>query len=83
MKILSDRMLRIKGSAEHSRYTCTDRPSRSADQQLHNNAPHRKGLREKTTACVSLFVFFRIRRGTFQYSVEDDANTTKPNPHHT
>ena len=34
MKILSDRMLHIKGSsAEHSRCTCVDRPSRSADEQ--------------------------------------------------
>ena len=82
VKILSDRMLCIKGSAEHSRCTCVDRPLRSADGQLHNKAPHRKCLREKTTACVSLFVFFRIRRGTFPYSVEDDANTTKPNTNH-
>ena len=75
VKILSDRMLRIKGSAEHSRWTCVDRPSRSADEQLHNNAPHRKCLRKKTTACVSLLVFFRIRRDTFPYGVEDDAST--------
>ena len=75
VKILSDRMLGIKGSAEHSRWTCIDRPSRSADEQLHNNAPHRKWLREKTTACVSLLVFLRIRRGTFPYSVEHDAST--------
>ena len=72
MKTLSDRMLRIKGAAEHSRCTCVDRPSRSADEQLNNNASHRKYLREKTTACASLLVFFRIRRGTFPYSIEDD-----------
>ena len=30
---------------------------------------------EMTTACVSLLVFFRIRRGTFPYSVEDNAST--------
>ena len=42
VKILSDRMLRIKGSAEHSRWTCVDRPSCSVDENLHNNAPHRK-----------------------------------------
>ena len=76
MKILSDRMLHIKSSAEHSRCTFVDRPSRSADEQLHNNAPHRKGLRKKTTACVSLFVLFTVRRGTFPYSIEDDFNTT-------
>ena len=70
-------MLHIKGSAAHSRYTCCiDRPPRSADEQLHNNAPHRKYLRKKTTACVSLFVFFTIRRGTFPYNIEDDAITT-------
>ena len=80
VKILSDRMLRIKGSAEHSRWTCGDRPSRFADKQLHNNAPHRKCLRKKTTACVSLLVLFRIRRGTFPYSVEDDASTISQTP---
>ena len=42
MKILRDRMLRIKDSAEHSRCTYVDIPSRSADKQLHNNAPHEK-----------------------------------------
>ena len=76
MKILSDRMLRIKGSAEHSRCTCVDRPPRSADEQLHNDAPQRKCLKKKTTACVSLFVFCTTRRGTFPYSIEDDSNTT-------
>ena len=81
MKILSDRMLHIKGSAEHSRCTCVDRPPRSADEQLHSNAPHRKCLRKKTTACVSLFVFFTARRGTFPYSIEDDSNTT-PTTHY-
>ena len=30
---------------------------------------------ETTTACASLLVFFRIRRGTFPCSVEDDAST--------
>ena len=75
VKILSDRILYIKGSAEHSRCTCVDRPSRSADEQLHNNAPHRKYLRKKTTACVTLFVFFTVRRGTFPYSIEDYSNT--------
>ena len=82
MKILSDRILHIKGSAEHSRCTSVDRPSRSADEQLHNNAPHKKCLRKKTTACISLFVFFTVRRGTFPYSVEDDSNTT-PTTHYT
>ena len=80
MKILSDRMLRIKGCAAHSSCKCVDRPSRSADKQLHNNAPHRKFLRKKTTACVSLFVFFTIRRGTFPYSIEDDASITSQTP---
>ena len=85
VKILSDRMLRIKGSAAHSRCKCVDRPSHSADEQLHNNAPHRKYLRKKTTACVSLIVFFTIRRGTFPYSIEDAANTTSqaPSTHYT
>ena len=70
----------MKGSAERSRCTFVDRPSRSADEQLHNNAPHRKCLRKKTTACVSLFVFFAIRRGTFPYSIEDDASSTSETP---
>ena len=76
MKILSDRMLPIKGSAAHSRCACVDRLSSFANEQKHNNAPHRKCLRKKTTACVRVFVFFTIRRGTFPYSIEDDANTT-------
>ena len=76
VKILSDRMMRIKSSAEHSRGTCVDRPSRYADEQLHNNAPHRNCLRKRTTACVTLFVSLTIRRGTFPYSFEDDASTT-------
>ena len=80
MKIRFDRMLRMKGSAEHSRCTSVDRPSRSADEQLHNNAPDRKCLRKKTTACVSRLVFFTIKRGTFPYSTEDDASTTSQTP---
>ena len=46
VKILSDRMLRIKGSAEHS---C------SVDEKLHNNAPHRKCFRKRrlpASACL-------------------------------
>ena len=35
---------------------------------------------ETTTACVSLLVFFRIRRGTFPYGVEDDASTISQTP---
>ena len=35
---------------------------------------------ETTTACVRLLVFFRIRRDTFPYSVEDDASTISPTP---
>ena len=40
---------------------------------------------ETTTACVSLLVFFRIRRGTFPYGVEDDASTITltPTTHYT
>ena len=33
-KVLSDRLLRIKNSAEHSRCTHVDRPSHSADEQF-------------------------------------------------
>ena len=35
---------------------------------------------ETTTACVSLLVFFRIRRGTFRYGIEDDASTISQTP---
>ena len=35
---------------------------------------------KNTTAFVSLLVFFRIRRGTFPYSVEDDASTISQTP---
>ena len=35
---------------------------------------------ETTTACVSLLVFFRIRRGTFSYGVKDDASTRSQTP---
>ena len=35
---------------------------------------------ETTTACVRLLVFFRIRRGTFPYGVEDDASTVSQTP---
>ena len=41
-----------------------------------NNAPHKKCLRGKTTVCVSLFVFFIIRRSISPYSGGDDANTS-------
>ena len=73
-------MLRMKGPAEHSRCTCVDRRSRSADEQLHYNAPHRKCLQKKTTACVSLLDLLRIRRGIFPYSIGDDASTTSQTP---
>ena len=39
-----------------------------------------------TTACVRLLVFFRIRRGTFPYGVEDDTTSTisqTPTTHYT
>ena len=54
-KVLSDRMMRIKGSGEHSRWTCVDRPSCSVDEKLHNNARHRKCFRKRrlpTSACL-------------------------------
>ena len=35
---------------------------------------------ETTTACISLLVFFTIRRGTFPYDVEDDASTISQTP---
>ena len=66
-KILSDRMLGIKGSADHSRWTCVD----STAQKMPS---------ETTTACVRLLVFFRIRHGTFPYGVEDDTSTITQTP---
>ena len=38
-----------------------------------------------TTACVRLLLFFRIRRGTFPYGVEDEAITISltPTTHYT
>ena len=47
VNIVSDRMLRIKGSAEHSRWTCVDRPSCPVYEKLHNNARHTKCLRKR------------------------------------
>ena len=41
MKILSDRLLRIKNSAEHSRCTYVDIPSRSADEQFNYTTTRR------------------------------------------
>ena len=35
---------------------------------------------ETTNACVRLLVFFRIRRSTFPYGVEDDASTISQTP---
>ena len=35
---------------------------------------------ETTTACVRLLVFFKIRRSTFPYGVEDDASTISQTP---
>ena len=48
-------MLRIKGSAEDSRCTCVDRPSRFADEQLHKYAPHKNAFergRLPASACL-------------------------------
>ena len=40
---------------------------------------------ETTSACVRLLVFFKIRRGTFPYGVENDASTISltPTTHYT
>ena len=35
---------------------------------------------KKTTACVTVFVFFTIKHGTFPYSIGDDASTTSQTP---
>ena len=66
MKILSDRMLGIKGSAEHSRWTYVDRLSCSVDKKLRNNAPHFR-IRRGT---------FPYGYGV----VEDDASTISHTP---
>ena len=43
----------MKGSAERSRCTRVDRPSRSAGERFPNDAPHRKCLREKRRLSAS------------------------------
>ena len=76
-------MLRIKGSTEHSRWTCVDSPSCSVDEKLHNNAPHRKAFGNDDCLRQPAF-FFRIRRGTFPYSVDDDRTISQtPTTHYT
>ena len=80
MKILIARMLGIKGSAEHSRWTCVDRPSCSVDKKITQQRAAQKMPSETTTACVRLLVFFTIRRGTFPYGVEDNASTISQTP---
>ena len=58
VKILSDRMLHIEGSsAQHSRCTCLDRHSRSADEQLHNNRAAQK-MPSKKDDCLRQPVWF-------------------------
>ena len=73
MKILSDRMLRIKGSAEHSRWTGITLCRSTITQ-------HRAAQKMPSKKDVSLLVLFRIRRDTFPYSVEDDASTISQTP---
>ena len=79
--ILSDRMLRIKGSAEHSRWTCVDRPSCSVDEKLHNNAPHRKCLRKRrlpASACLfSLESSMALSKCCFQIAVQQGLTTER------
>ena len=84
VKILSDRMLGIKVSAEHSRWTCVDRPSCSVDKKLHN-APHRKCLRKLRLPASACLFSLKIKRGNFPYGVEDDASTISltPTTHYT
>ena len=57
MKILSDRLLRIKNSAEHSRCTYVDRPSRSVDEQFNYTTTRRtenvfEKIRLPASACL-------------------------------
>ena len=35
---------------------------------------------KKNTACVTSFVFFTTKRGTFPYGIKDDASTTSETP---
>ena len=57
MKILTYRLLRIKNSAEHSRCTYVDSPSRSADDQFNNTTTRRtenvfEKRRLRASACL-------------------------------
>ena len=70
-----DRMLGIKGSADHSRWTRVDRPSCCVDKKSHNNAPHRKCLRKRrlpASACL-----FSLESGM---ALEDDTSTISQTP---
>ena len=70
----------MKGSAEHSRCTCVDRPLALPMNNYTTKLRTENAFEKKTTACVSLFVFFTIRRGTFQYIIEDDCSSTSQTP---
>ena len=67
----------MKGSAEHSRCTCVDRPHALLNN--YTTTLRTENVSEKRrlpTACVSLFVFFTIGHGTFPYIIENDGSST-------
>ena len=80
-KILSDRMLGIKGSADHSRWTCVDRPSCFIDKKLHNNAPHRKCLRKRRLPASACLFFFN-QAWHFPVRCQRRCKYNKPNTNH-
>ena len=58
VKILSDRLLRIKNPAEHFCCTYVDRPSRSADEQFHYTTTRRiENVFEKRRLAASACLF--------------------------
>ena len=76
MKILSDRILRIKGSAEHSRCKCVDRllalsMYNYAQQCAAQKMPSKKDDCLRQPAC-----FLYNQAWHFLVRIEDNANTT-------
>ena len=70
----------MKGSSEHPCCTCVDRPHALPMNSYTTTLRTENAFEKKTTACVSLFVFFTIRHGTFPYIIENDGSSTSQTP---
>ena len=70
----------MKGSAQHSRCTCVDRPHALPMNNYTTTLRTENAFEKKTAACVSLFVFLTIRHGTFPYIIENDGSSTSQTP---